>query len=95
MRAARVDDNQGEIVAYLRSMVASVQVLSAVGKGCPDLLVGYRRRNVLIEVKDGDKPPSKRKLTPDEREWHALWRGEVRIAESIDDARSILEAMWP
>ena len=93
-QVARIDANQGEIVAYLRRIGASVQVLSAVGHGCPDLLVGFRGRNVLLEVKDGGKPPSKRKLTPDEQEWHALWRGEVRIVESIQDARSILEGIW-
>ena len=41
-RAARVDRNQAEIVVALRAGGASVQPLHAVGKGVPDLLVGWR-----------------------------------------------------
>lgn len=91
-RAAKVDDNQGEIVAALRGIGATVQPLHAVGQGCPDLLAGYQGRNVLIEVKDGSKSPSKRKLTPDQTEWHAGWKGQACVVESVDDAlRVILE----
>lgn len=85
-RAAKVDDNQPEIVAALRAAGYSVQSIAAVGKGCPDLLVGCRGKNLLMEVKDGSKPPSKRKLTPDEQTWHAAWRGQVCVVESVDDA---------
>ena len=62
-RAAKVDANQTEIVKALRQVGASVQSLAATGKGCPDLLVGIRGLNFLIEVKDGAKPRSDRKLT--------------------------------
>lgn len=92
MRAARVDANQPEVVAALRQMGCSVQPLHTVGKGCVDLLVGFRGVNVLIEVKDGSKPPSERKLTPDQVEWHREWNGQVAVAESVDDAiRIVLE----
>lgn len=67
MRARpRIDANQPDIVKALRKMGAFVQSLAAVGDGCPDLLVGFRGKTYLIEVKDGDKPPSKRALTPAE-----------------------------
>ena len=82
-RAARIDANQPEIVAYLRACGASVQPLHMVGGGCPDLACGYQGRTVLIEVKDGSQPPSRRKLTPDEQRWHEEWRGDVEIVESI------------
>lgn len=88
--AAKVDANQAEIVADLRAAGASVQPLHAVGKGCPDLLVGHRGRTVLIEVKDGNKPPSARKLTPAQVEWHSSWRGQVAIAENSEQALSII-----
>lgn len=90
-RAASVDDNQSEIVAALRKMGATVQPLHTVGKGCPDLLVGYRDRNLLIEVKDGSKIPSKRKLTPHEKEWHDSWRGQVCVIESVDQLVTLLQ----
>ena len=91
-RAAKVDANQAEIVAALRAVGATVQPLHSVGKGCPDLLVGYRGRNLLIEVKDGAKPPSARKLTPDQIEWHATWRGSVAQAKSIEEALALIQA---
>jgi hypothetical protein len=44
----------------LRSAGATVQSLAGVGKGVPDLLVGFKGQTLLFEVKDGFKPPSKR-----------------------------------
>jgi hypothetical protein len=92
-RAAKIDANHTAIVQALRAVGATVQSLASVGKGCPDLLCGYRGNNVLLEVKDGDKPPSARRLTPDEQEWHATWAGQVCIVESIDDALRVIGAV--
>jgi hypothetical protein len=85
-RAAKVDANQAEIVAALRQIGASVQPLHAVGQGCPDLLVGWRGMVSLLEIKDGSKPPSARKLTPDQEKWHAAWRGQVAVVETVEQA---------
>jgi hypothetical protein len=90
-RAARIDANQTQIVLALRSVGASVELLSAVGKGCPDLLVGYRGVNLLMEVKDGKKPPSERKLTSDQIVWHGDWKGVVFLVTSVHDALDALE----
>lgn len=62
-RAARTDANQSLIVSGLRSGGAFVVVLSAVGRGVPDLLVGFRGRWILLELKDGAKSPSRQMLT--------------------------------
>lgn len=86
MRAAKVDANQGEIVDALRRVGCSVQLLHMVGKGCPDLLVGRHGVNVLLEIKDGSKPPSARKLTPDQEIWHDNWRGQVTVVCSVHEA---------
>lgn len=85
-RAANVDCNQPEIVAALRGAGASVQLLHAVGCGCPDLLVGFRGENYLLEVKDGEKPPSERLLTAAQEKWHATWRGRKTIVRSVAEA---------
>lgn len=85
-RAASTDANQAEIVESLRAIGCSVQILAAVGQGTPDLLVGYRGANHLLEVKDGAKTPSKRKLTQDQVAWHASWRGQVCVVESVEQA---------
>ena len=87
----RVDANQGEIVKALRKMGCKVQSLAEVGKGCPDLLVGYRGFNILLEVKDGAKVPSAQKLTDDEVKWHAGWRGQARVVNSVEAACRCVE----
>jgi hypothetical protein len=91
-RAAKIDANQNAIVGMLRGCGATVQSLAATGKGTPDLLVGFMGRNWLIEVKDGSKPPSARKLTPDQVEWHDAWRGQVDVAKDLDEALDIIGA---
>ena len=88
--AARTDANQKAIVSALRQIGCSVQPLHMVGKGCPDILVGYRGLNILLEIKDGSKPPSKRKLTPDEITFFEKWRGQVRVCESVQEAIDII-----
>lgn len=86
-KRAAVDANQGEIVAALRGVLGcSVVSLAQLGRGVPDLLVGFRGINTVLEVKDGGKPPSKRKLTPDEAESHAAWRGQVAVVTNVDEA---------
>lgn len=92
-RAANIDANQPAIVDALRTVGASVQHLHMVGHGCPDILVGYRGCNILMEIKDGSKIPSRRKLTPDEVKWHAAWCGKVFIVETVEQALSILAAL--
>lgn len=89
-KAAKTDSNQSELVTALRAIGASVQSLAATGKGVPDLLVGYRGINYLMEVKDGNKPPSARLLTEDQLRWHQNWQGSVHIVNSTNQALKIL-----
>ena len=84
--AYRVDANQPAIVAALRDIGASVQHLHMVGDGCPDLLVGFRGRTYLMEV----KATPKSRLTPDERAWHENWRGTVYVVTSPEQAIEIV-----
>jgi hypothetical protein len=77
----RVDSNQSELVKQIRKLGATVQHLHAVGKGCPDVLVGYKDNNYLFEIKDGDK----KKLTSDQVIWHRDWKGQVRVITNIED----------
>jgi hypothetical protein len=52
-RRGKPDANQAAIIEALRGIPeCSVLVLSAVGRGCPDLLVGYRGANLLVEIKN-------------------------------------------
>lgn len=77
----RVDNCQVQVVKALRDLGATVQHLHAVGKGCPDIVVGFKGKNLLFEIKDGDK----KKLTPDQVIWHRDWKGQVQVITNIDD----------
>jgi Holliday junction resolvase len=88
-RKARTDSNHADVVKALRAVGWWVLDLSRVGEGCPDVLAGRHGRLELIEIKDGAKPPSARKLTTDEAALHqaCLKAGvTVRIVTSIEEA---------
>lgn len=89
-RAAKVDTNQAEIVKYLRQIGASVAITSAVHKGFPDIIVGWRGRNYMMEIK-----ASKGKLTADQVEFMGAWKGQYSIARNIEDACDILGIVRP
>jgi Holliday junction resolvase len=92
MRFAKIDANQSEIVKELRKVGAFVQSLATIGKGCPDLLVGYRGNWFLMEVKDAKKAQSQRELTQDEMDWilRAAKSGPVHIVETVAQALGVL-----
>ena len=93
-RAAKIDKNQPAIVDALRACGAIVQSLAAVGNGCPDLLIGYRGRTILVEVKDGSNVPSAQKLTLDQLLWHAKWSGgSLAVVNDIEGALRILKVI--
>lgn len=90
-RRGRVDANQSAIVRDLRKIGASVFILSSLGDGAPDIAVGFRGRNYFFELKDPTQPPSARRLTDWEQVFHAAWRGQVSIAESIHDIWDVIK----
>lgn len=82
-RAARRDDNEQGIVSALRAQGAHVFYIN---EWC-DLIVAYKGRTILLEVKDGDKPPSARNLTPREQKFHDEWEGgELYVVKNIEEA---------
>lgn len=81
----KVDANQAEIVEFFRQRGASVQSLAAIGKGCPDLLVGWHGQNYLVEVK-----ATKGTLTPDQITWHQMWKGQKWVVHNALEAEELL-----
>lgn len=92
-RANRVDGNQKLIVELLRRLGASVLLLSRVGDGCPDILVGYNGMNALVEIKDGSKSPSGQKLTLRESQFHEMWLGHICVVRHEGEALELFYAM--
>ncbi len=84
-RAARRDTNEREIIEALIVVGASVQQLSV--KGCPDLLVGYRGVNWLMEVKT-----DKGELTEAEFAFMEDWEGQADVVRSVDEALEMIGA---
>jgi len=89
-KAARVDANQADIIKAARRLGATVTDTSRVGQGFPDIVVGIFGINLLIEIKDGDKPPSKRKLTDDQVVWHKAWNGSSYVINSADEMIALI-----
>lgn len=87
--AKNVDANQKQVVEMLRAHGVSVDYWGE--KGAPDLVCGYRGVTFLVEVKDGKKVPSARKLRDSQIIWQQKWRGSpVWVVESADVVPTLL-----
>ena len=82
----RADTNQAAIVLELRKLGYSVQMLHTVGSGCPDIVVGHDGTNYLFEIKSRGG-----KLTQDEAIFFEVWRGQVNVIYSVEDALAIMQ----
>lgn len=93
-RAARQDANHGAIVEAFQKAGWHVEDMSGVGNGFPDLIAIKHGRVAFIEVKDGQKSPSRRRLTPDEEakatEFAAAgaW---IHVIESVEQALRLMQ----
>lgn len=90
-RARRVDENQRDIVQALRKIGACVIDLSASGAGVMDLLVCYRKRMWMVEIKNlkgrGEI------LTPAQIKLHKAIGDagcEVHIVRNVDEAIALV-----
>ena len=84
---ARVDANQKEIMKALRSAGASVLHVHRVGRGegSSDLIVGFRGRNYLIEVKTPTGA-----VREGQRDFASSWRGQYAIVRTVEEAMAII-----
>ena len=82
---SRRDANHKEIVDYARKIGFSVLETHAIAGGL-DLVVAIFGIDQRVEIKDGSKPPSARKLTQAEKRTFDHWRGrKCLIWQSTDD----------
>lgn len=92
-RAAKKDDNHNVIVAAFRSLGCGWFDTYQLGGGFPDGVAEINALTVLVEIKDGAKRPSERKLTPAEAVFHAEWRGPLVIVETVDDVLRLVNGV--
>lgn len=91
-RAARRDAGEDQIVSAMQACGAYVTKINDAGRF--DLLCWYRGHTLLLEVKDGRKPPSAQALTPAEEKFHKEWPGDnLHIVNSVDSALAILKVL--
>ncbi len=82
-RAARIDDNQREIVEALRKAGATVRITAQLGDGFPDLLVRPRGRMAsLIQMETKRR---KGKLTPAQVKYFTDFPETLKI-ETVEEA---------
>ena len=82
-RDAKKDDNQDAIVKALRAIGCTVYYI----KEPVDLLVGFRGRSFVLEIKN---PEKSWKLTPQQVEFFRDFTGEAYIVE--DDGQALMAA---
>ena len=80
--AVRKDSNQKDVVDELRKIGATVRVLHQP----LDLLVGYRGKNLLLEVKRPEKRGWKSERTPEQVKFMDTWRGQFAIVYTAQEA---------
>lgn len=93
IRRHRADYNSNMVANALRSAGATVWILTNVGEGFPDLAVGFRGINYLIEVKNGEGTEQQQRLTEKEKKFHENWRGQKAIVKNIEEALKVIKAI--
>lgn len=86
--AARVDENHQEIIDAFRAHGFYVLDISKL-KNCCDLMVSKNLQTIAIEIKDGNKPRSKQRLTEGETIFKEKWQGCYAIVTCIKDVQFI------
>lgn len=94
-RASRIDANHKKIVAALRDCGATVISLAPVGSNVPDLVVGFRGTNYLLEIKRAELQKyaphgGERQRIERQKEWRDAWRGQAEIVYDVDQALQVI-----
>lgn len=76
-RAAKIDDNQPEIIRALKAIGVSVEI---IGKPL-DLLICHKGETALLECKALDG-----RFTKDQAEFMARWPGKLIVARTAEEA---------
>ncbi len=85
----KVDENHAEVRDELRAVLHDgvVHDMSKAGNGFPDLCIGWRGLNFLIEIK---RKEGGSRLTNRQVAFHQNWQGQVAVCRSAAEALAIM-----
>ncbi len=83
---AKRDKNESDIVKALR-MIPGVSVVLLSAKDIPDLLIGFREVNYLIEIKN---KKGLNKVLEGQAAFRENWNGQTAVAHTLEDILGIL-----
>ena len=92
MRVFRKDANHGLVLHHIISLGWSALDLAQYGAPV-DLAVCKGRAYALVEIKDGNKPPSARKITKAGQKARDGWEGPYLVVTSPEDAEQQLHEL--
>jgi hypothetical protein len=75
MYGRKKDANHNDIVNVMTKVGASVIDMSHVGKGFPDLIVGFQSKTILMEIKNTKTSYGRKGLNKNQLEWKEKWLG--------------------
>ena len=84
-RAAKIDENQPEIVEEFERLGCAVKSTAAMGDGFPDLIV-WARGNRMVECKG-----KRGKLTTDQVKFFREWPGPVHIVRNGLEVKALIQ----
>lgn len=93
IRHKKKDANHGYLVKFFRACGALVDDVSDLSGLGYDIIVCYAGETVMVEIKDGSKPPSQRRLTESEEAAKARWGKKFAVIEDEEQAKGLLDSM--
>lgn len=82
----RKDNNHKSIVNSLSQLPGiKIHDISSVGGGIGDILLGFRGKNFLFEIKNPEQCEAHKRLTSAEKKFHETWTGQISTVESVED----------
>ena len=94
------DANHEMLCRAFRAAGAGVVTLHTLGKGIPDILVGYAGSDQLVEIKlptrrDAFGASPKTHLSRKQKTWHSSWQGQTPVVvRTPEEAEALLDRMY-
>ena len=91
---AKRDANHSEIVAALQEYGVSVIDTSHIGRGFPDLMLGWYGQTLMMEIKNPKTQYGRRGLNKNQMRWKEDWKGgPYAVVSTVDGAMAAVVAL--